>query len=92
MERIQIHAVVRGVVQGVGYRRWLQMEAEAAGLTGWVKNLADGSVECVVQGERPGVEAVLDRLWEGPRGAAVEEVDSTVESPVEIFSEFTITR
>lgn len=68
-------AGVRGYVQGVGFRWFVQREAARLGLEGWVANRADGSVEVVVEGaeERLGQMALL--LWEGPAGSAVSDVD-----------------
>lgn len=68
-----------GRVQGVGYRDWLLGEALAAGLSGWVRNRADGSVEALLAGEAQAVARVADACRIGPpaaRVAAVEEEDA----------------
>ena len=66
--------VVRGVVQGVGFRYALARRAEASGVRGWVRNRADGAVEAVLEGDASAVEAVADWCRRGPRGAAVDDV------------------
>ena len=70
----RLDAVVRGSVQGVGYRYFVLRTAAAAGLTGWVANEADGSVHCVAEGSRPALEALLAALRKGPPGARVQAV------------------
>lgn len=68
-------ASVRGDVQGVGYRWFVEREAGRLGLGGWVSNQADGSVEVVAEGDDEALGALLLQLWEGPLGAAVTAVD-----------------
>jgi acylphosphatase len=74
--RMRLHARVRGDVQGVGFRYFVERRARADGLDGWVRNDADGSVECVAEGPRPALESLLRALHKGPTGAAVERVDA----------------
>jgi acylphosphatase len=69
--------VVRGEVQGVGFRDHVQRSAEGLGLRGWVRNRSDGSVECVAQGPRAAVEQLLAQLQRGPAGASVKDVETT---------------
>lgn len=71
----RLHAVVRGFVQGVGFRYFVIDRARAAGLRGWVRNRADGSVECLAEGPRPSLERLLGELRRGPRAADVAEVE-----------------
>ena len=73
----RVDAVVRGRVQGVGFRYFAWREAQDLALEGWVANEPDGSLRCVIQGPRARVEAMLGRLEEGPAGAIVERVDTT---------------
>ena len=68
-------AVVCGRVQGVNYRYFVQRRAEAIGLTGYTKNLRDGGVEVVAEGERQGLEQLIVRLRVGPHDARVDKVD-----------------
>src|SRR5947207_15835423 len=65
---------VRGRVQGVGFRDALQREARRFGVTGWVRNRADGSVEAVLQGSPEAVEKVIDWARRGPTAPLVAAV------------------
>jgi acylphosphatase len=67
--------VVRGRVQGVGYRMWAEDLAERLGLEGWVRNRRDGSVEAVFAGPEQAVLAAIEACRNGPRGARVAAVD-----------------
>ena len=72
-----LHAIVRGRVQGVGYRDFVQRNAVRLGLRGWVRNREDmRSVEVVASGPRAALERLLERLREGPRFAHVSEVET----------------
>jgi acylphosphatase len=71
----RLNAVVRGRVQGVGYRWFVVDQAKALGLSGRVGNLRDGTVEVDAEGPRADLEAFLDRLREGPFGADVSDVE-----------------
>jgi acylphosphatase len=66
---------IEGRVQGVGYRFWLDREARRRGLTGWVRNRNDGSVEALLNGDDSSVEAVIDACRRGPRMAMVERIE-----------------
>ncbi len=67
-------ATVHGSVQGVGYRWFAQREATRLGLSGWVTNEADGSVQVVAEGEHDAIDGFVTVLGEGPPGAGVTEV------------------
>jgi len=71
---LTVHVFISGRVQGVGYRLWVEQEARARRLEGWVRNLRDGRVEAVFHGERDAVEAMLDACHEGPPSARVAGV------------------
>ena len=71
-----LHVVIRGVVQGVGFRWFARQEAHALGLSGWVKNRADGAVEIVADGDPKALETFRARVSEGPPGARVEAVEA----------------
>ncbi|HEX2646474.1 MAG TPA: acylphosphatase [Candidatus Dormibacteraeota bacterium] len=73
MERL--HAIVCGDVQGVGFRYFVQRRAQQLGLTGWVRNKEDGTVEVVAEGGRPELDQLKRALLEGPRQARVDGVD-----------------
>ena len=72
---IELHARVHGRVQMVMYRDFAQRKARSRGITGWVKNLPDGAVEVLAQGEHPMLEKYLERLKRGPLFARVETVE-----------------
>ena len=66
---------IEGSVQGVGYRWWAVGAARGLGLTGWVRNRRDGSVELLAIGEADAIDRLAALCREGPRGAAVTSVD-----------------
>ena len=68
---IRLHAFVEGDVQGVGYRYFVIDNARSLGLTGWVRNRFDGSVEVLAEGPRAYLEILIDALQQGPRSARV---------------------
>jgi len=69
-----IHLEIRGRVQGVGFRWFLQQQARALGLRGWVSNRPDGNVELAAAGEAEAVEKLARVAGKGPPGAFVETV------------------
>ena len=69
------HIIVRGRVQGVGYRAFVEREALRRGVEGWVRNRRDGSVEAVFSGVREKVDAVVEACRRGPYSARVEQID-----------------
>ena len=72
---ITCHVVVRGRVQGVGYRAFVEDEAHRRRLRGWVRNRRDGSVEAVFSGPRDDVEGIIEACRRGPFSARVSEID-----------------
>jgi len=74
VENARLHAIVKGLVQGVGYRFFVIKRAELLGLTGWVKNLPDRTVEVVAEGDRELLEELIKELWKGPSAAQVTDV------------------
>ena len=73
--------LISGRVQGVGFRYFLEARASAEGVHGWVRNLADGRVEALLEGEQASVDRVEAALWRGPSGAAVDDVASEAALP-----------
>jgi acylphosphatase len=69
------HVVVSGRVQGVGFRAWTQYTALERGLTGWVRNRRDGSVEALFVGSGDAVAAMIAACHHGPRGSQIDGVD-----------------
>ena len=74
MERL--HAIVHGDVQGVGFRYFVQRKAQQLGLSGWVRNNDDGTVELVAEGNRRELEDLKRIVEEGPRLARVDRVET----------------
>jgi acylphosphatase len=69
-----IRLIVRGMVQGVGYRAWAMRLAAELGLRGWVRNRADGTVEMLATGSDAAVAALAEAARHGPRAARVSDV------------------
>jgi acylphosphatase len=70
-----VHVVITGLVQGVAYRAWAKRQANALGVSGWVRNLPDGNVEAVFSGPTDAVEAMLAACRTGPPGADVDSAE-----------------
>lgn len=82
--------LISGRVQGVAYRWFAEDRARERGLKGYVRNLPDGRVEMVVEGEKGEIEGLEERLWEGPRLAKVEDVEISWEEYKGDFEDFEI--
>ena len=78
MSDVIVHVMIRGRVQGVGYRAWVEHQAAASRLEGWVRNRRDGSVEAVFSGRSEIVANMLARCRRGPPSA---RVDAVVDEP-----------
>lgn len=78
---IRRRVLVRGFVQGVGFRYWAADAARTRAVAGWVRNCADGSVEAVFEGEPDAVEGMVRWCERGPRGAEVAGIDVADEPP-----------
>ncbi len=85
-----LHAYISGIVQGVGFRWFVQSKAEALGLKGWVRNLSDGRVEVWAEGPEDALSQLLSALWQGPSMAVVRDVDYTYEEPTGRYKGFFI--
>ena len=88
-DRQRKRVIVRGRVQGVGFRYYPRAEAEKLGLTGFVQNHADGSVEAQVEGAAASVERMLDWLSTGPPWAGVDSLTVT-DAPLEFDRHFRV--
>jgi acylphosphatase len=75
MDRTAVRLVIRGRVQGVGYRWWARSGARQLGLDGWVRNRGDGSVELLAAGPVTGVERLAELCRQGPTGARVVSLE-----------------
>lgn len=74
---------IEGLVQGVGYRLWMVRKAETLGVSGWVRNRGDGSVEALVHGDTASVEELLRACRRGPLAASVTLIHEDLAEPEE---------
>lgn len=81
LQQIRARVLISGRVQGVGYRMSTVDLATDLGLSGWVRNLADGRVEAVLEGSRDVVEEMIRWCQQGPPGAVVKDVAVEYEQP-----------
>lgn len=86
----RVHALVEGVVQGVGFRWFTMKHARHLSVQGWVRNLADGRVELVAEGSREQLEQLLARVREGPPGSRVRNVITEWSEASGEFAEFQV--
>lgn len=86
----RVHIFVTGLVQGVSFRYYTRQEAVRCGVSGWVRNLPDGRVEAVAEGDEAGVDRWTGWCREGPRSARVEQVEVLPETPTGEFQGFRI--
>jgi acylphosphatase len=82
--------LIRGRVQGVGFRWFVEREAHILGIAGWVRNNHDGSVEVLAQGTRDQLSGLHSRLREGPRAARVDAVEVSDAAPAAALNSFRI--
>jgi acylphosphatase len=85
MARSRVKVIVKGIVQGVNFRYYTQRQAAKYNINGWVKNLPDGSVAAVFEGEEHDVAAMVQWCRRGPSSAQVTEL---IEQPEEDRGEF----
>ncbi|MDC8437476.1 MAG: acylphosphatase [Candidatus Nitrosotenuis sp.] len=90
MARQRVHLFIKGKVQGVFFRQAMKVTATKNHVTGWVKNLKDGRVEAVLEGEDLGVSNVVEWSHAGPANARVEDVEIINEKPKEEFAKFEV--
>jgi len=72
---VRLHVLVRGRVQGVGFRWHVREAARRLGLAGWVRNRPDGTVEVAAEGSDELLQLLQNELWKGPPGAVVASLD-----------------
>jgi acylphosphatase len=92
-ERIPVQArcfLVRGRVQGVGFRWFVEREAHILKIAGWVRNNPDGTVEILAQGTRDQLAGLHSRLREGPRAARIDGVEVSEAEPVAGLNSFQV--
>lgn len=89
MKAVTKHLLVTGNVQGVGFRAYARRAARTAGVTGWVRNLADGRLEVLLHGDSDRVDGVIQQIAGGPPAARVESMvvdDVDMEEPMDQFT------
>lgn len=84
------HIFITGRVQGVGFRHFTRKNAEALGVTGWVKNLPDGRVEAVFQGDEEQIEELVERCKKGPVASYVQDIKIEKDSGDEDYDDFSV--
>ncbi len=89
--KIRAHVIITGRVQGVFFRMETKYAAEGFGVVGWVRNMMDGSVEAVFEGEEPHVKATITWCQTGPPRARVSNVDITWQDYTGKFERFDVT-
>ena len=89
-EPVRLHAQVYGRVQGVNFRYYTRLEANRWGLTGWVSNRFDGSVEVVAEGEKAALKKLLTFLHRGPPSARVDRVQADWTKATGEFARFRV--
>ena len=87
---IRAHLIIKGWVQGVFFRATTGQEAVSLAITGWVRNCRDGSVECLLEGDRIKVDKLIKWCHHGPPGARVTDVDVRWEEYADEFDSFSI--
>jgi len=90
MARARAHVLISGRVQGVFFRDATRRMAESRGVKGWVRNLMDGQVEAVFEGEAPDVQWLVHWCRQGPPRARVDRVDVEWEAPTDEFDAFEV--
>jgi len=70
----RVRVLISGGVQGVGFRYWVKRTAWELGISGWVKNLENGGVEAIFEGEEALIEKIINECWQGPPLSRVEKV------------------
>jgi acylphosphatase len=90
-DRVRKRVLVSGMVQGVNFRANTRSAARRMGVNGWVRNLPDGRVEAVIEGDSQSVETMLAWLRKGPTFSRVDSIDVRDEAPTGEFSDFQVT-
>ena len=88
IEVSSLHAFIEGHVQGVGFRFFVKEAAENLGINGWVRNLYNGSVEVIAEGERESLEQLLQLLRKGPGRSMVTDIQFDWSTTIPKYSQF----
>lgn len=90
MTAVRAHVLISGYVQGVNFRFYTRQQARLLGLWGWVRNMPDGRVEAVFEGERAPVDRMLEWCHRGPPSASVDGVETAWEAATGSSKDFEI--
>ena len=90
MVDVRAHVFISGIVQGVFFRQKTKQQAQNLDVTGWVRNLDDGRVEAVFEGEEQSVKELVDFCRKGPKGAFIRNVDVVFETFSGEFQNFSV--
>jgi acylphosphatase len=90
MPVVRARLLISGRVQGVFYRAFTEQVAASMGLGGWVRNLPDGRVEAVMEGEKADIGRAVTSCYEGPPSSRVDDIQITWEEPTGEFSGFSV--
>ena len=74
-EEIRVHIIIHGRVQGVGYRSFIYRQAKRLQLAGFVRNMPNGTVECIVEGLSDQIERLIENMRKGPRYSNVSQIE-----------------
>ena len=88
---IRVHLLISGIVQGVYYRQSTKRQAQKLDLKGWVRNLEDGRVEALVEGEKDKIDELIKWCYEGPSNAKVDNVEIDYQEYKNEFQDFSVT-
>ena len=86
----KVHVTISGLVQGIFFRHHAKVLARKLGLKGYVRNLSNGNVEVVAQGDSKNIEKLIDFLKKGPSGAKVDKIDIIEQKPTSEFTDFEV--
>ncbi|MDZ7672368.1 MAG: acylphosphatase [Halanaerobiales bacterium] len=89
-DKVRKHIFISGRVQGVGFRAFTRKNAQQLGVNGWVKNIYDGRVEAVLEGDNSTVKQLESKLKKGPRFANIDNIEVQNETYEGDFSSFSI--
>ena len=89
-QQMRLHATISGRVQGVGFRHFTATGAQRLGLTGWVRNRFNGTVETIAEGEKEALDAFLRHIQKGPGPSNVDEVKVDWQSATGEFDNFQV--
>ena len=88
--KTRIHVIISGKVQGVWYRASTKQKADELGIFGWVRNMANGNVEAVFEGEKESLDEMIAWCWIGPARAQVSDIKMVPLKSDEVFSGFVV--